>query len=167
MKTLVIVCALVSLPAYGKTVTGDVTFKGETVGGLVDLVAKGGVLSCEMNEAAGVASGSCTVKLADLTTGIDLRDDHMKNKYLEVGKFPEAKIVIKGWKTSVTPSPFEGELTIKGQTKPIKGLAQVDGGKLNAGFTLSLKDYPAIGAPEYRGIGVKDAIAVSVIGDIK
>ena len=165
MKSLAIAFALVSLPAYATTVTGDVTFKGRTT--VFEMVGKGGVVNCNIDEKDGMASGSCTVKLGDFTTGLDLRDDHMTNKYLEVAKYPEAKLVLKPWKVQITPAPFEGMLTIKGDTKPVKGLAQVDGGKLNAGFTLSLKDYPSIGVPSFKGLAVQDAVEVSVVGDVK
>ena len=37
---------------------------------------------------------ACVVPLDSITTGIDLRDNHMKNKYLEIGKFPEASLTI-------------------------------------------------------------------------
>ena len=33
------------------------------------------------------------IPLTTLTSGIDVRDEHMKNKYLEVQKYPDAEIV--------------------------------------------------------------------------
>ncbi len=42
----------------------------------------------------GAATGEFTFELASLDTGIDLRNDHMKNKYLEIGKFPLARLAI-------------------------------------------------------------------------
>src|SRR4051812_9417558 len=43
----------------------------------------------------GQASGAFTVHLSDLTTNNDMRDHHMKEKYLEVSKYPSAEFHLK------------------------------------------------------------------------
>lgn len=165
MKSLAIALLLFSTPSVAKTVSGDVTFKGRTT--IFEMAGKGGTVNCDIAEKDGMASGTCTVKLADFTTGVDLRDEHMRTKYLETAKYPTATLTLKPWKVSVTPSPFEGTLTIKTDTKPVKGIAQVDGATLNAGFTISLKDYPSIGVPSFKGVAVSDAVEVTVVGTAK
>src|SRR5580700_8775905 len=40
---------------------------------------------------AGKITGQCSFTLESLTTGIAMRDDHMKHRYLETQKYPLAK----------------------------------------------------------------------------
>src|SRR4051812_34300287 len=40
-------------------------------------------------------TGSANFDLTSLDTGINLRNDHMKNKYLEVSKYPQATLTIQ------------------------------------------------------------------------
>jgi polyisoprenoid-binding protein YceI len=40
-------------------------------------------------------SGKAVFNLESLDTGIDLRNEHMKTRYLEVAKFPKAELEIK------------------------------------------------------------------------
>ena len=67
-----------------------------------------------------------TIDLASLDTGIGMRNDHMKNKFLQVDKFPSAtfkSVSVSGPKTIVANTPAEvqvtGDLTIHGVTKRI------------------------------------------------
>ena len=66
-----------------------------------------------------------TVPLGNLTTGIGLRDHHMKEKYLEVPKYPSATLTIA---RSALKFPHDGEalsaevpatLQLHGQTRPV------------------------------------------------
>lgn len=155
MRCIVFILALFASPAFGKTVSGDVAFSCKAVPGFLTIDGKGGHVDGTVDDKG---AGRLTVKLADFDTGLELRNDHMKNKYLEVAKFPEASLVVK----TFTGSEFDGDLTLKGQTKPVHGVAKIEGGKLRAGFTLKLSDYPAIGVPTFKGVGVQDEVAISV-----
>ena len=113
-----------------------------------------------------------TVPLGQLTTGIDLRDKHMREKYLEVPKFPNA--VLKVQRSSLTlPAASQsgtyetnGMLTLHGTTKPVhlrytaKHDAQTTFAVAST-FALDMTDY-GIDKPGYRGISVKTAIDLSV-----
>jgi polyisoprenoid-binding protein YceI len=66
-----------------------------------------------------------TVPLANLTTGISLRDHHMREKYLEVPKFPAAILTIPRVALKF-PNPGEkveadaqGTITLHGQSHPV------------------------------------------------
>src|SRR5580698_6245660 len=48
----------------------------------------------DLNVAEDSGNVVITVPLANLTTGISLRDHHMRDKYLEVPKFPAAVLTI-------------------------------------------------------------------------
>lgn len=112
--------------------------------------------------------------LSTLDTGISLRNEHMKDKYLEVGKHPKAKLQIAkldlpaDWTPTTALSkeiPFDGELEMHGVKKPVKGTAQVSSGaagaSVNAKFQLAITDFQ-IGIPSYAGVTVADKVDVEV-----
>lgn len=79
-------------------------------------------------------TGMVKVDLNNLTTKIDLRDDHMKNKYLEVSKYPEATLEIVNLQLPTdfatlsdkeTEVPFTGKFTMHGKTSDVTGTAKV------------------------------------------
>jgi polyisoprenoid-binding protein YceI len=111
-----------------------------------------------------------TVPLANLTTGIGLRDKHMKEKYLEVGKFPSAVLTVA---RSALKVPANGEqveldvpgtLQLHGVTKPVSVHydAKADGpGLLSHGkFHINMNDY-GIQVPTYLGVTVKPEVDVT------
>lgn len=117
-------------------------------------------------------SGELTVNMASLTTGIDLRDDHMKNKYLEVVKFPVSKLIFEKSQlaSSIDPLtekkadlPFSGQLNLHGITKPIDGKYTItpDGKNFNvvATYSINLSDFK-IDIPSYMGIKVADKVNI-------
>lgn len=119
-------------------------------------------------------SGKASVKLNAFDTGIQLRNEHMKNKYLETAKFPEAEIVL----TPVTLKenfskenveenevPFKAQLTLHGVTKPIEGKTSLkkSGNDFAASFDFQfqISDF-AIAVPEWLGITVSKEVRVAV-----
>ncbi len=105
-----------------------------------------------------VAQG-VVVDLKTLTTGMDLRDDHMKNKYLEVGKYPEA-ILLSG---KGKDGKGTGKIKIHGIEKDIAGTYKALNDKeVEAKFDVSLTDFKIEGV-RYMGIGVKDIVNLRVI----
>ncbi|MFL5815176.1 MAG: YceI family protein [Bdellovibrionia bacterium] len=119
-------------------------------------------------------SGELTFDENSLNTGIDLRDRHMKEKYLQTDKNPTAKFKITKLTLprDFTPSgfsaeklPMEGDLTLHGETKPVKGTATIIS---NAGaatghveFGTQITDYK-IDIPTYMGVKVADHIDIDV-----
>lgn len=112
-----------------------------------------------------------TVQLTTLTTGIDLRDKHMREKYLQVGTYPTAVLKVPRAKLKV-PGPGEsgafeadGTLTLHGQTKPthFRYTAKNDGGVLGVRGTMpvNMNDY-GIATPGYLGVTVKPNVDVTV-----
>ena len=106
-----------------------------------------------------------SVFLGKLDTGIELRNKHMKEKYLEVEKFPQTQLTLK--KSDVTNKgngELQGSLKLHGVEKPItvKYTAQADGKsvKMQGTFKLNFKDF-GISVPTYLGITVKPDIEVS------
>ena len=135
---------------------------------------KGPAPQGELTLAATRIKGTLTFDLASLNTGISMRDHHMKEKYLEVGKYPRATLRISRIQLSTPlPSgdfklddiPFEGPLTLHGKTVPVKGTVSLAhaGSQLlvNASFALKISDY-AIALPTFAGITMADEVTVHV-----
>jgi polyisoprenoid-binding protein YceI len=119
----------------------------------------------------GVASGQMEVELGGFTTHIDMRDDHMKNKYLEVGKYPKAVLEVTEAKIpamSELPKevPFKGNLTLHGEKQPITDgtvMLTKDGDKIkfDAKFKTTITGHK-IPVPSYAGIKVAESVDVEV-----
>lgn len=111
--------------------------------------------------------------LKELTTGISLRDDHTKNKYLEVDKFPVAQIQINDLTLPQTVdaiqeiknAPFHGNLTLHGETQPIDGTFDLN--KINNTITIktqsqiNMKNFK-IETPSYMGIKIAETVQLAV-----
>lgn len=108
--------------------------------------------------------GTFKVPLKDLKTGMDLRDDHMLNKYLEVSKYPYAKLVMS--KTLLGSKSFKGKLTIKKETREITGKFDKRLDKVTASFEINLADFPSVGTPSWKGVSMADEVTVSVSATI-
>ncbi len=171
MIKCLLVCglSLASLTSYATTyqVEGSVAFTTTGTGG-VNVKGDGAKLVGHAEDTAdGKVTGTFTVKLADLDTGIKLRTEHMRQKYLQVATYPEAKLVLKNWKRSPTKSEFTGDLTVHGVTKPITGQASVSNeGHIDAEFTVTLEDFGITGVC-YLGVCVAKTVTVDVDADIK
>lgn len=107
------------------------------------------------------------VPLGTLKTGIDLRDEHMKNKYLDVGKFPDATFHAADVKLPAGGIPKEmdvpGSLTIHGVTKQITAPVTLsrDGQTLTGEteFEVKLSDY-GIDIPSFMGVTVAETVKI-------
>lgn len=148
--------------ALAETVLGDVTWQAKSTSGVVKIDGEGGKAEGLVEVKDGKASGTLTCDLAAFTTGIDLRDKHMKEKYLDVAKYPKATLKLDPVAPSKGQFAWTGALTLKGETKPVHGMASVDGEDLWARFTVSLADYPSIGIPEWLGVTIAKEVVVTV-----
>lgn len=104
-----------------------------------------------------------TVPLKNLDTKIDLRNKHMREKYLEVEKYPNAELhVQKGAIQKGGASQATGQLTLHGKTKPttFSYTAKQDG-NVSGALHVNIKDFD-ITQPGYAGISVKPDVDVTV-----
>jgi len=117
-------------------------------------------------------SGELEVDLATIDTGIQLRNQHLRENYLEVSKPGFDKAVLSdirvGEARSETfegRSSFAGNLKLHGVTKAIGGSAELkreaSGMRVTASFPLSLTDF-GIEPPQYMGVGVGNRLIVKV-----
>jgi polyisoprenoid-binding protein YceI len=111
-----------------------------------------------------------TVPLANLHTGISLRDSHMKEKYLQVGTYPTAQLTVdKGALKFPGDAPSDatasGTMTLHGQSKPV-GFhyhAAREGGRIHVvgDCRLNMNDF-GVNVPSYLGVTVKPDVSLAV-----
>ena len=118
-------------------------------------------------------SGELSVDLATLDTGIDLRNTHLREKYLEVGRGAEfATAVLSGVRldkagspTFRGPTPFTATLLLHGTRRPVAGQAEIQNEgsdvRVVASFPVRIDDY-GIAPPRYLGVGVKNEVQVKI-----
>jgi polyisoprenoid-binding protein YceI len=111
-----------------------------------------------------------TVPLGNLSTGIGLRDHHMKEKYLEVAKYPVATLTIARSALAFPKSGEQvtadvpGKVQLHGQTRPVtvhydaKGEGSAFGA--HGSFRINMNDF-GISVPVYLGVTVKPDVDVS------
>lgn len=116
--------------------------------------------------------GKLTVDLATLDTGIGLRNTHMRDNYLEVGRgegFSHAvlkDIVVGGAVATLSgQTSFTAALLVHGVERPVRGDARVTRNagrvRVEATFPVVLEDHE-IAKPRYLGVGVRDQVQVRV-----
>lgn len=86
-------------------------------------------------------SGTLSVNLRTLKTGIELRDDHMRERHLHTREFPLAKFdlsSVEGLPKDITISDsaqaatFKGEFTIHGVTREIEATGNIRYSRVNS-----------------------------------
>lgn len=132
-----------------------IVIKGEGVGAT-------GVLK----EESGKLSGSLDMDINTFTTGIGLRDEHMKDKYLQVKEYPKATVTLKELAIPADKKgkvDFLAELEVHGVKKEVKGVAELtpesNNLKVVAEFPIKLSDFK-IEIPSYKGITVAEDVKV-------
>ncbi len=142
-----------------------------TIGGSFD--AKSSAISGSLTSNGGHIDGTLAVDLKTLDTGISLRNEHMRDNYLEVGKgagYDTAALTgidLKGLNGDAPDGKgsFAGMLTVHGVTKSVGGPVEVrkagSGLRVKASFPVNLPDYN-IPEPRYLGVGVKNTVQVEV-----
>jgi polyisoprenoid-binding protein YceI len=112
-----------------------------------------------------------TVPLANITTGIGIRDTHMKEKYLETAKYPTAELSVPRAALKLpadgasvnTTAP--GMMTIHGVSKPVtfhyKASRKGASYDVQGDVTINMNDY-GIPTPTYLGVAVKPPVDIAV-----
>jgi polyisoprenoid-binding protein YceI len=163
----VLTLSLVAAAKLGREGDARVAFTAVGPGGL-----KFEGVSSDLRVAEEGSDVTVVVPLAGFKTGIDLRDRHMREKYLQVAQFPEAKLVVprSSLKFPAGGAPVSAEghgtLTLHGQTKPVtfqytaKPSAPTKY-EVEAKTRVNVKEY-GIEVPSYLGVTVKPDIDVAV-----
>lgn len=155
-----------------QVVDGSVGFLAIGKPSAIKIRGKGTPPKGEVQVAGKEVTGELTFDETSLNTGIDMRDHHMKEKYLQTDKYPTAKLKItklvlpsdfslNGFKADNVP--MEGELTLHGVTKPVKGTANIAGNggvaTSHVAFGAQISDY-SIEIPTYMGVKVADHVDI-------
>lgn len=152
--------------ALGQASNAAVSFQASGPGGLK---IEGKTNELQVTEDGGKVH--FIVPLGRLDTGIELRNKHMREKYLEVGKFPKAELVVDrvGIKFPAdgqeSVGQANGTMTIHGVSKPVavNYRAKRSGSSYDVSGTLriNIKEY-GVDVPSYLGVTVKPDVDLSI-----
>jgi polyisoprenoid-binding protein YceI len=130
----------------------------------------GGTLTLDQAKPARL-TGEILVDLATIDTGISLRNQHLREKYLEVSKgkgfdkaaLSEILLSDADGEAFEGRTAFTGMLLLHGEKHPLQGTAEIrregSSRRVRAEFPLLLTDF-GITPPEYLGVGVGNKLLV-------
>jgi polyisoprenoid-binding protein YceI len=111
-----------------------------------------------------------SLRLDSLNTGISFRDDHMRDRYLETAKFPEAVLRVDRsqlqWpEAGPVQAKVKGKLTLHGVTRTVTIAYQAEGtchhARIEATLHLNMKSFK-IETPVHLGMTVRPGIDISL-----
>lgn len=153
--------------AQGQMVDSKVAFTAMGRPTFIKIKGEGVLQQVDVKIVTGNWSGRFLMDLSGLDTGIELRNEHMKDKYLELARFPQAVLTVKQ-ATVVgdgTEEIIKGTLELHGKTGEVEIRAKIkkDGEQahVDAEFEIKLTDY-GIEIPSYKGITVAERVAIRV-----
>jgi polyisoprenoid-binding protein YceI len=154
--------------------SGKVEFEAVANPSFLKIVGKGESPSGSASLVGTQAKGKFEFPLGQLKTGLSLRDKHMKEKFLQTDKYPNAVFELtelklpstySGGKAKFEGVTFEGLLTLHGVQKKIAGIATVefndDGIVVQPVFTVKMSEF-GIEKPSFAGMSVEDPVKVSL-----
>lgn len=168
MKALALLISLSALAAPVSPKGGALKFEATASPGALAIRGNGDspTGSLDLQEVSGKyeVSGTLKMRVESFTTGIAMRDRHMKEKYLETGKYPEAMLTLTKQSLPKTGTgPFEGELVLHGVKHKVSGQAEIvsaNGARtVKANFPVKLTDHGMV-IPTFAGISVADSVSV-------
>ncbi len=161
-------------PVAIKIGASTVEFKAIGRPSALKVIGKGTGLEGALALKGNVITGDLVFDLNGLGTGISMRDEHMKKKYLETEKFPKAKLTILELRLPesaakgdfvATSVPFSGKLSLHGVEKQVEGKANVtrkgSSGTAEATFATKITEY-GIAVPSFSGITIADDVDIKV-----
>jgi polyisoprenoid-binding protein YceI len=152
---------------------GGVTFNALGRPSALKIVGKGAAPKGSFSVKGTKVTGDAAFDLSTLDTGIKMRNEHMKKKYLEIEKFPTAKLTVQELtlttpidaSTAAQKVPFKGTINIHGVDKPVAGTSQIEKKgadvSVTSDFELKTSDF-AISTPSFAGITMAESVTVNV-----
>ncbi len=164
MVTSIILTLSSAWSASYKVNQGEVEFTAKGFPTFITISGKSQNVSGELGLVGKKAQGKFKLPLNTLKTGMDLRDEHMTQKYLEVGKFPEATLTLNEFDLRDS-GEVQGLLKLHNVEKPIRITYESEltetGIIIKTEFSLQLSDY-GIDIPSFQGITVAKEIKLRV-----
>lgn len=162
--------ALPTLAAAGLKTTGKpaVSFFAEGSPGFLDIEGT----TSSLTTADDGTTLTFTVPMSTVKTGIDLRDDHMNNEYVQIAQYPNAVMTIKKadvkWPdatTAKTSGTVAGTFTFHGQGQPVN--IAYNASKTSAGMKVSASfkfdcSKSGVTIPAYMGVTVDPKMEAKV-----
>jgi polyisoprenoid-binding protein YceI len=149
-----------------QTTAGSATFVAQ---GPAGLRIEGKTSDVHVSESQGQLHVS--VGLANLDTGIALRNRHMREKYLEVQKYPSAELLVSRAALSLpqdgagVSGTATGIMMIHGQSKPVSFTYRAhrdhQAYDVTGNVHVNITDY-GIDVPSYLGVTVKPDVDIGV-----
>ena len=179
MKKIILLTFFISASVFAGTIQfnaadGATEFLAVGKPAMIKINGKGPGPDGSLTFAANKISGAIKVDLTKLTTEIDLRDEHMKNKYLEVKKYPTADLIFNEFKLPIAVDamtdkeidvPFTADFTLHGKTNSVSGMAHVTKVQKKitgtATFTIPIMKYLET-LPSYAGVKIADEVTVKI-----
>ena len=150
-----------------------------TVGGRFEARSAAVTGQVTIPEGSRELAGAFLVDLRTLTTGISLRDAHLRDNYLEVSRGAGYATAVLDAISLDAPAPapgrsatlgFRATLTLHGRANPASGTAQVthrgDRIEVKVSFPLRIDAYE-IARPAYLGVGVTNQVEINVRATLK
>jgi polyisoprenoid-binding protein YceI len=153
-----------------KVTSGEVQFKAIGKPAMLKILGESNGLSGELKTNQNTLAGTVELDMSTLTTKLATRDKHMKEKYLEVEKYPKSFLkfskignpIDKLIKGEIQETDFEGDFTLHGVTKPISGkITFSNPNTATSQFKIDLTDY-SIDIPSFAGITVAKEVEIDV-----
>jgi len=132
----------------------------------------GGTLTLEGSKPVRLA-GEASIDLSTIDTGIALRNQHLRDTYLEVAKgegynkavLSDIQVADAAGETFDGTSAFTGSMLLHGVKRPVSGTVEIHfegtSRRVRAEFPLILTDF-GVAPPEYLGVGVGSKLLVKV-----
>ena len=117
--------------------------------------------------------GEASMDLTTIDTGIALRNQHLRENYLDVAKgdgfnkavLSDIQLAEASGETFDGTTPFTGTMLLHGVKKPVAGTVEIHSEgtsrRVRAEFPLVLTDW-GVTPPEYLGVGVGSRLLVKV-----
>lgn len=170
MTAILFALACLSALAGDVPISGGVSFDAVGKPSMLKIHGEGKQLKGTIKQDGRRITAEVAVRLDDLDTGLKLRNEHMKNKYLEVSEFPDSKfkldpLILPGNEGDFKDVPFKGVLIIHGVEKRISGVADILISKavqsVSASFSIKLSEYK-IQIPSFAGVTVAEDVQIKV-----
>jgi polyisoprenoid-binding protein YceI len=150
-------------------------FTAKITGG--SFVAKSGAVSgkVDVDMASGaIKGGEIAVKAASFETGMDMRDKHMRDKYLKAKQHPAIRLVLTGGKVmpkSGSKGKIQGKLIVLGKEKAVTLPVKVTSasGKaitVTSEFTVNIEDF-GIKQPKFMVVKMDKTVRLKVRLELK